>query len=89
MRALEACRMQSPVRSLGPPVLPLAQDCVSCRASRIRPESASYLTHHLMTTTPPTNPWLNLFPNSRSLKVGCLWVGSTEAPTNGRARPVA
>ena len=54
MRALEACRMQSPVRSLGPPVLPLAQDCVSCRASKIRPESASYLTLHLMATAPLT-----------------------------------
>ena len=36
--------------------------------SRRRPESASYLTLHLMTT----DPWLNHFPNGHSLTVGFL-----------------
>ena len=37
----------------GPPAHPLAQICVSSRASRLRPESASYLSLLLMTATPP------------------------------------
>ena len=37
----------------GPPAHPLAQVCVSSRASRMRAESASYLSLLLMTYTPP------------------------------------
>ena len=36
-----------------------------------------------------THRWLSGTPNGHPLTVGCLWVGPTEAPSNGWARPVA
>lgn len=54
VRALESSRTECTACSLSLPAYQLAQGWVGWRASRRRPESASYLTLHLMTTTPLT-----------------------------------
>ena len=67
--ALVHYSMSSPVYSLGPPAHPLAQGWVISSPSRRMPESASFLTLHLMTTTPPLTQllphWLLIDSNLR------------------------
>lgn len=54
VRALEPYKTQPPSLFSGPPAYPLPQDRVSWKAPGRRLGSASYLTFHLMTATPPT-----------------------------------
>ena len=78
MRALEHYRIQCPVCSLGTREHLLAQSWMSFKASRRRPESASYLTFHLMTTTPPLTQSLPHW----SLIDSNLWVEQNVLLTN-------
>ena len=73
------CRTQSQACSLGPPSPPLAQGWVSWRALGRRPESASYLTLHLMTNT----QLLSESSHSLLLIDGCQWARPAEALTSG------
>ena len=88
VRALEPCRTEHPACSLGPPahLLPGGQ-WVCWKAPGRRLVSASYLTPHLTTTT-PTNCWLN-----GPLTVACWqlapWGMGPIVPTNCWAGPLA
>ena len=66
VRALEHYRMLSTVYFLRPPAHPLSQGWVISRPSKRMPESASFLSFLLMTTT---RPFLNHFPNTPFLTV--------------------
>ena len=84
-RALEPCRTQPPACLLSLPAHPRAQAWVSWRSLGRRPQSTSYPTLPLMTTTPLTVCWMGPLTVTHWQLVA---YGRGLLPTNGWAGPL-